>query len=490
MPASVWNRLLLRLAHFWDSLELLFRRAERETKEVEAEVRQLGLDLLDKVDDLPFIPQLVPVPPLTNQYYGHGAFMGAALALLHDDRWRRILAFLMPDVFLEVQEALREKAEPGKLIPMFENNPVMCAYGVWYGSQRRKGRTDLHPNDLAGVEWDIFVEEAQIEAFERLSGDNAPTERLIRSVVDRMVIAHASTADTVQEAAGVCQYEDVRRTPKTSLGGVQADAWLDLFGRALRLAEASDMKALMTDFAKLPRYSEQEACMNHCFRSPMAVDVALEPYRRMTGRDHFSIVLEIKSRRSTPAFLGAMVRELNIRGLHVVAVCSFDPLEVAGLSAQPQHVGSELLLGPREIRFFHWAGEVQAACDRGAVAEGQSLLFNGASLLTHGEEKEHPYHWDRAVIEELDRYRREVDLHIGLYVQEGDCDHAAVMALIELVRRYPATFELGFAWGGLLDEVNIPHDGRDRRGLGSQALMRWVGEGPWKLRKGEPENEA
>ncbi|HNC97741.1 MAG TPA: hypothetical protein PKW90_16535, partial [Myxococcota bacterium] len=277
----------------------------------------------------------------------------------------------------------------------------------------------------------------------------------------------------------------VRRTPKTRLGGVQADAWLDLFGRALRLAEAPDLKQAMADSAKLPRYSGQEACMNHCFRDPMPVELALEPYRRMTNRPHFSIVLEIKSRRSTPSFLGAMVRELNRRGLHVAAVCSFDPAEVAGLSAQPQQVGAQLLLGPREIRFFHWAGELQAACDRGEVAEGQSLLFNGASLLSLGEEKEQPYRWEREVIEELDRYRRAFDLHVGLYVQEGDCDHAAVTALTEMVRRYPATFELGFAWGGLLDEVTIPHDGRDRRGLGSQALMRWVGEGPWKLGRGE-----
>ncbi len=490
MPSSVWNRLLLRIARLWDSLELLFRRAERETREVEAEVRQLGLDLLDKVDDLPFVPQLVPMPPLTNQYYGHGAFMGAAPALLHDERWRRILAFLMPDVFWEVQEVLKERPEPGVLIPMFENNPVMCAYGVWYGSQRRKGRTDLHPNDLAGVEWDIFVEDAQITVFEEKVLEKEDAQDLIRTVVDRMVIAHASTADTVQEAAGVCQYEDVRRTPKTRMGGVQADAWLDLFGRALRLAEAPDLMALMADYAKLPRYSEQEACMNHCFRDPMPVELALEPYRRMTGRAYFSIVLEIKSRRSTPAFLGAMVRELNRRGLHVAAVCSFDPSEVAGLSSVPQQVGTALLLGPREIRFFHWAGEVQAACDRGEVAVGQSLLFNGASLLSLGQEKDAPYLWDREVIEELDSYRRNFGLHIGLYVQEGDCDHAAVMLLTELVRRYPATFELGFAWGGLLDEVTIPHDGRDRRGLGSQALMRWVGEGPWKLRRGEGVSEA
>jgi hypothetical protein len=85
-------------------------------------------------------------------------------------------------------------------------------------------------------------------------------------------------------------------------------------------------------------------------------------------------------------------------------------------------VGTALLLGPREIRFFHWAGEVQAACDRGEVVVGQSLLFNGASLLSLGQEKDPPYRWDREVIEELDQYRRDFGLHIGLYVQEGDCD--------------------------------------------------------------------
>ena len=58
-------------------------------------------------------------------------------ALLHDGRCPRILAFRVSDVFLEVQDTLGEKAEPGQLISMFEGNPVMCAYGVCYGSQRR-----------------------------------------------------------------------------------------------------------------------------------------------------------------------------------------------------------------------------------------------------------------------------------------------------------------------------------------------------------------
>ena len=65
------------------------------------------------------------------------------------------------------------------------------------------GRTGLHPNDPAGVEWDIFLEDAQFEAFAQMTAGEDPTGASIRSVVDRMVIAHASTADTVQEAAGV-----------------------------------------------------------------------------------------------------------------------------------------------------------------------------------------------------------------------------------------------------------------------------------------------
>ncbi len=437
------------------------------------------------------MPPLVAMPPLTNQFYGHGAFMGAAPGLLQDQAWRRILAFLMPDVFLEVKAACDAEVQPGRLIPMFENNPVMCAYGAWHGARRREGRDGFHPNDLAGVEWDVFIDSALVTTWEAAT-DEAARRAVVAQMADTMVIAHASTADTVQEAAGVCQYEDVRRTSKTGMGGVQADAWLDLFGRALRLAAAPDLRAAIDAMAREPRVEAVggvpvETCKLHTFAHPAPPEEALAPWRALTGRERFSIVLEMKSRRSTSVLVGALVEELNRRGLHVVAVCSFDPAEVAGVSEIVQRVGGAVLPGPREIRFFHWAGDLQGACDRGEVARGQALLFNGASLLDPVKDAEAgegtpPYAWRREVIEELEAYRCEHELSIGLYVQEGDCDNAAAEALAELVHRYPATFELGFAWGGLLDEVHVRHDGTDRRGFGSQAMLKWVNSRPWRTR--------
>ena len=491
VPFDPWYLRLARwLAGRWDSLEVHFRGAERRTRRIEAEVRQLGLDLLDRVDDLPGMPPLVVMPPLTNQFYGHGAFMGAAPGLLQDQAWRRILAFLMPDVFLEVKAACDAEAQPGTLIPMFENNPVMCAYGAWHGAHRREGRDGFHPNDLAGVEWDVFIDSLLVEAWE-VAGDDAARRALVARMADTMVIAHASTADTVQEAAGVCQYEDVRRTSKTRMGGVQPDAWLDLFGRALRLAGAPDLRAAIEVMAREPRVESVggvpvETCRLHTFAHPASPEEALVPWRALTGRPRFSIVLEMKSRKSTSALLGGLVEELNHRGLHVVAVCSFDPAEVEGVGRVVQRVGGAVLPGPREIRFFHWAGDLQEACDRGTVARGQALLFNGASLLERVPDAAAagtpPYAWRREVIEELEDYRQEHDLSVGVYVQEGDCDNAAAEALAGLVHRYPATFELGFAWGGLLDEVHVCHDGTDRRGFGSQAMLKWVNSRPWRTR--------
>ena len=117
----------------------------RKLAEVVHEAERLGEEALDGVmqiwdqlDDLPFIPAVFKIPPITRQLYAHGAFMGAAPALLADERWRRILAFLMPDVYTDVTEAMADE-DPATLIPMFENNPVMAAFGIWRSVQARAG---------------------------------------------------------------------------------------------------------------------------------------------------------------------------------------------------------------------------------------------------------------------------------------------------------------------------------------------------------------
>lgn len=488
---TVGSRLARAFGHLWNTLEHLLQRLRqrlrRQQRKIEAEARQIGLQLLDVIDDLPFVPTLVPIRPVANQYYGHGAFMGAAPALLADEKWRYILAFLMPDVYVQVDTALKAGANNAALIPMFENNPVMCAFGTWYGIKRRQGQAARPAGDLTGMEWDVFVDSVQVEEWEATPGapEDPARESVVEAIIDRMVIAHASTADTVQESVGVCQYPDVRRTLKTAMGGVVAPAWMDLFTRALRLAQVSDLKAAVLTMSAEARSASPDECDRNTFARPIPMPTAAELYRRFAGQ-RFSVVLEMKTLRSTPLLLAALVRGLNRRGIHVAAVCSFSMDEIRGVSAQLQADG---LPGPREIQFFHYAGDLQLACDEGNLAPGQGVLFNGATLLRYTPDDAKPYVIEDDVVAELGEYRQRFQVDIGIYVQEGDCDALAAGELSEMVATNPATFALGFAWGGLLDEAHVRPDGTDRRGLGSQAMLGMIGRArDW--RRGEAEREG
>ncbi|MBN1336386.1 MAG: 2Fe-2S iron-sulfur cluster binding domain-containing protein [Deltaproteobacteria bacterium] len=112
-------------------------------------------------------------------------------------------------------------------------------------------------------------------------------------------------------------------------------------------------------------------------------------------------------------------------------------------------------------------------------------MFNGASLLDAEEGEENgpsAYRVKEGVIAELAEYRARHDLHVGLYVQEGDCDETAADLLSSLVARKPATFDLGFAWGGLRDEVAIGRAASPRLGYGPQRRLGLVGKArQWRL---------
>ena len=141
------------------------RPLRRRQKAVEEEVQRIAKELWDRVDDLAFAPPCVSIPRVSHRPYAHGAFMGAAPALLANSRWRRILAFLMPDVFLDVRAAVEKGTEARALIPMFENNPVVAAFGVW-----RHGK-GLGEGDA--MEWDVFLSSALVDGWHAA----APAER-------------------------------------------------------------------------------------------------------------------------------------------------------------------------------------------------------------------------------------------------------------------------------------------------------------------------
>lgn len=490
-----WGRAWARVEGWWAVALGAARRRQRrlgaEARLLGAEVRQLGARIWDQVDDLPFVPTRFKLTPIRTQFYGHGAFMGAAPALLGDPRWRRILAFLMPDVFAQIRRALEDGAGPPRVIPMLENNPVMAAFGVHRSAEARRDEDGANTHHLTGLEWDVFVDSDLVEAWEAAHADPAARARVMTRILDTTVIAHASSADTVQEAMGICQYRDVRKTPKTGLGGVELDAWLDLFARALELGRAADLDEAVARMAEDPRVESTEECMLHTFASPWPVRRAVQVHREVTGKPWLGVILEIKSQRSTPEFLIDLVRALNEHGVYIAAVASFLRAEIEGVSAIAQELDGTTLPGPRELQFFHFAGDVQSACDAGELARGQSVLFNGASLLDVVEtDGGNPvYSIKLGVVSELEEYRQRHGLTIGFYVQEGDCDHAAASLLSDLVEARPATFELGFAWGGLRDEASLPVSNESHLGYGGQRMLGVVGRArQWQPRErdGDP----
>ncbi|MFT4975142.1 MAG: hypothetical protein ACI8S6_001029 [Myxococcota bacterium] len=460
-------------AEVGQALSTQLERVVREAEKLGEEAVDLAMRVWDQLDDLPFVPDAFRIPPITRQLYAHGAFMGAAPALLADERWRRILAFLMPDVYADVTEALRDGKSPSALIPMFENNPVMAAFGIWRSAQSDEDQWEL---DQVGVEWDLFIDGELAEAFEGTPEADRPA--LVEAILASAVVAHAAALDTLQENLGFCQHDDVRGTRKAKLGGVEVSAWLDLFARAFRLAEAEDPARLLLAMAAEGRVQEGEACLLHTFTEPISPAEAVETFCAVTGRERFSVVLDMKSLRSTPALFGALIGALNTHGIHVTAACSFALEEIEGLSQMMQHVGGIDLPGPREVLFFHYAGDLQRACDAGTVPSGMSVLFNGGSLLSVDSwfSKTPNYTINAAVIEDLARYQRRHDLQIGLYVQEGDCDSAAAALLGELVEAHGETFRLGFAWGGLREEVAFEPGGEPRMGHGSQLALSFIGK--------------
>jgi hypothetical protein len=471
--ASVGQSLTARL-------EGIVHEAERLGDEVVERVVRAW----DQLDDLPFVPDAFRIPRTKRQLYAHGAFMGAAPSLLADQRWRRILAFLMPDVYADVTQALADDRDTAALIPKFENNPVMAAFGVWRHasalSEAEAGSVEARQEAWAlehvGIEWDLFIDGDLAEAHAE-----APPEaraRLVASILDTAVIAHAGAIDTLQENLGCCQHADVRDTPKADLGGVEVRAWLDLFARSLRLARAEELAPVLVAMAREPRITEGEACLLHTFAAPLSTREAVAEFRALTGRADFSVVLDMKSLRSTPALFADLIRALNAEGVHVTAACSFKLEEIEGLGQMQQLIDGVTHPGPREVLFFHFAGDLQRACDAGEIPHGQSMLFNGSSLLSVDGwfSKDPRYDVLDAVVDDLGRYQRRLGLEIGLYVQEGDCDSAAAAMLGELVLKHEETFSLGFAWGGLSEEVALQPGGEPRMGHGGQLTLAFIGQ--------------
>jgi Domain of unknown function (DUF4157) len=401
------------------------------------------------------------IPETRNQFYAHGAFMGAAPQLMADKKWNRILQVLMPDVHAAATKTLKKGPQSDELILMFENNPVMAAYGMYRTKQmdikREQGRSD-RISKMEAIEWDVFLPTKIVEDYNKTK-DDAEKARLAQAMVSEMIIAHGTPFQTFMENVwGKRQYEEVKKTPKTQQGGVRPGAWMDMFGKALQLATDNDWerKAKEYEDPKLhPRVdSPNDQAAHQTFKNQLSFREVIRLYKQIFGKETFSVLLDIKSRDASPTILRALVGELNLRGVLVYGVGSFNHNELEGLSNMKQTVDGKTYFGPREVKFFHFAGDLQNACLNNKIVKGDTVMFNAGSLISYkslagGKATKASYKIKTEVVDQLRIYKQHYGFQLGVYVQENDIDDRAATLITELTNKDTDIFDLGFAWGGL-----------------------------------------
>ncbi len=440
------------------------------------------------------------ISEVKKQFYGHGAFMGAAMALLNDPKWNRILKALMPDVWEETMAALKSGNGANKIILMFENNPVMAAYGIYRSgrldTEKVAGREDRVAN-IEAFEWDAFLPGNVVTAFKKA---RTPQEKanLAPKLVDDMLIAHGSTMQTVFENKfGLRQYDSVQASAKTAQGGVTPGAWMDIFGRALQIAGDPDWELKSKEYGnpkRHKRYSDVTDKANYLtLRNRLPFSEVIDLYKEMFNKETFSVVLDVKSRDATPEILQAIVEELNQRGVLVYGVGSFVFGEMRGLKDVSQSVGGKRRAGPREIKFFHFAGDLQNACLNGQIAVGDTAMFNAGSLIGYdrlagGKSKKASYEVKQKVIEQLREYKEEYGFQLGVYVQENDIDDRAADIITQLCNENPNIFDLGFAWGGISGETAAEIEPSFTDGTVGTASQHLIGS-QWDLKKSKPKKK-
>jgi hypothetical protein len=195
------------------------------------------------------------ITPLDNIPYIHRGFAGAAPFFIQDEKWMRILHTLMPDEYTMLQRYLKvngSKVDPIKVIKWAENNPIVCAFGVlesdtsqlvpsWSVPENppKSTFTMAASRNVAAIlekcpgmekcrkkkvnptiEWDVFLDpsivkqvDAAIHKMEQLDSTKVEQEEFIAAqieidrqvsrLVNRMMLAHGSTAQLLVEAVGV-----------------------------------------------------------------------------------------------------------------------------------------------------------------------------------------------------------------------------------------------------------------------------------------------
>ena len=183
------------------------------------------------------------------------------------------------------------------------------------------------------------------------------------------------------------------------------------------------------------------------------------------------LFLDVKSGYSTSTDIQLFAGALGGLGVHVTAVASFAKRQLVPPRHQAAGAAVSTRLPVPGVRLFHGLNTLELAVDRGSVARGEAVLFNGASLvLPHtagrraaaaaADPATRPASaggvlqpggglLDPVALRRCVAIIERAGCAAGVYLQEADAGAAAVDALTRAVISYAPIFPLGFAYGGL-----------------------------------------
>jgi hypothetical protein len=259
------------------------------------------------------VPPSAPVPLLTHLPYSHGGFMGAAVAMLREKKWRELLHTLTPASSRRVALAHAgailtggDGASSSALMRDLENNPVLAAFGTADAVRRGKGRdpaTGAH-NPIV-VELDVYLAPEHTSS----SSPSSFSSSSALDVASRTVVSHGSLLQTAAERLlGYSMHASLL----LETGGMTIPKWIEVYLEALSIA---------APHVRVHDGSTDAGAAGG--GNPWSPSPSPSPL--------LSVFLDVKSASASPQTLHALVRGLNAMGVHVWGIGSFVHPQVTGL---------------------------------------------------------------------------------------------------------------------------------------------------------------
>jgi len=463
--------------------------------------------------------------PLNHVPYVHGGYAAAAPLFVNDCHWMNLLKRLMPKAYEQVIEytsTYTTSASIPILMKWAEHNPLVAAYGVLQGQPYRYPSQSTAPSrirtkepNITAIEWDVFLDPYLVkkidQAVEKAATDNNPfaqleVDALVERLMTRMVLAHGSASQLLTEAIGVAPNFNFAQVAaqsinksNTSSSAIFVTNWLRLFLAALKHETQqeehhtySNTSMYITDNRTQDKMSSFCCGLLLCINNDADNNINgtnnedddmvanLQEIKEIFGGKPLRVVLDLKSRRVPPRIWARLIDSLFSRGLFVEAIGSFDVKELRAIIQETSTPVTPMI-------FFHSAGDLQRACHSKEILRGDTVYFNGGSLLwqkpsvldvaqsscgcfpqklTASDSDDSglailPFAYPKSSLNDdvsphfgittssIEEYKKYYGLNIGLYVQEFSIGQDALEILINFVNFYSEIYNLGMAYGGL-----------------------------------------